>query len=76
MITIIGISVISMCKVIGPLLFFMSLLLMVWGGFRLIVTAYLRGAIITRYPVCGGLGICDLLRDTVQGGPLPLQLDR
>jgi hypothetical protein len=36
-------------KVISPLLFFMSLLLMLWGGIWLMVAVCLRVAIITRY---------------------------
>ncbi len=35
------------------LLYFMSLLLMVWGGFWLIVTVSVRVAIITKYSRCG-----------------------
>jgi hypothetical protein len=38
---------------VGPLIFFLSLLLMVWGGLRLIVTVFLRVAIIVRYRGCG-----------------------
>jgi hypothetical protein len=41
-----------MYKEICPF-FFMSLLLMVWGGFWLIVTICLRIAIITTYWGCG-----------------------
>jgi hypothetical protein len=36
-------------KAIGPFIFFMSLLMMVGEGFLLIVTIFLRVAIITRY---------------------------
>jgi hypothetical protein len=32
--------------------FFLSLLLMVWGGLRLIITVFLRVAIIVRYQGC------------------------
>jgi hypothetical protein len=32
---------------------FVSLLLMVWGGLRLVVTIFLRVAIILRYRGCG-----------------------
>ncbi len=49
MMDIIGISFISMYKVIGPFLFFMSLLLMVWGGLWLVTTVCLRVTNITRY---------------------------
>ncbi len=36
-------------RVIGPMIFFLSLLLLVWGGLRLIVTIFLRVTIIIRY---------------------------
>jgi hypothetical protein len=35
------------------MIFFLSLLLMVWGGLRLVVTIFLRVAIIVRYRSCG-----------------------
>jgi hypothetical protein len=35
------------------MIFFLSLLLMVWGGLRLVVTIFLRVAIIKRYRGCG-----------------------
>jgi hypothetical protein len=38
---------------VGPLIFFSSLLLMVWGGLQLIVTIFLRVTIIVRYRGCG-----------------------
>jgi hypothetical protein len=40
-------------KVIRPFIFFVSLLLMVWGGLRLVVPFFLRVAIILRYRGCG-----------------------
>jgi hypothetical protein len=48
MIDIIGMTFIPMYMVVEPFLFFISLLLMVWGGFRFIITVCLRVAIITR----------------------------
>jgi hypothetical protein len=39
-------------KVVGPMIFFLSLLLMVWGGLRLVITVFLRVAIIVRYRGC------------------------
>jgi hypothetical protein len=48
MIDIIGMSFIPLHKFIGPFIFFISLLLMVWGGLRLIVTIFQRVAIILR----------------------------
>ncbi len=38
---------------ISPVIFFILLLLMVWGGLRLVVTICLRVAIIPRYRGCG-----------------------
>jgi hypothetical protein len=38
---------------IGPMIFFLSLLLLVWGGLRLVVTVFLKVAIIIRYRGCG-----------------------
>ncbi len=35
------------------LMLFLSLLLMVWGSLQLVVTIFLRVAIIMRYRVCG-----------------------
>ncbi len=35
------------------MVFFLSLLLLVWGGLRLVVTVFLRVAIILRYKGCG-----------------------
>jgi hypothetical protein len=42
----------------GPLVFFLSLLLMVWGGLWLIVTIFLRVVIIVRYRGCGVYSRC------------------
>jgi hypothetical protein len=52
MIDIIGMSFIFMYEVVKPFLFFMSLLLMVWRGFRLTVTACLRVSKSLRYQRC------------------------
>jgi hypothetical protein len=40
---------------VGPLIFFLSLLLKVWGGLQFVVTVCLRVAIIVRYKGCGVL---------------------
>jgi hypothetical protein len=48
MIDIIGMSFIPVCT----FLVFVSLLLMVWGGFRLVITVCLHVVIITRYQWC------------------------
>jgi hypothetical protein len=53
MIDIVGISFILLYKVIGPFIFFVSLLLMVRGGFWFIITIFLQVAIIMRYRGCG-----------------------
>jgi hypothetical protein len=41
-------------KVVGPMIFFLFLLLLIWGGLRLIITIFLRVIIIVR---CNGCGI-------------------
>jgi hypothetical protein len=43
----------SPCTMIEPLPVFMSPLLMVWGGFWLVITVCLRVAIIIGYQGCG-----------------------
>jgi hypothetical protein len=55
MIDTLGMSFLPLYKVIGQFIFFVSLLLMVWGGLRLEVTIFLRVAIILRYQGCGVL---------------------
>jgi hypothetical protein len=40
-------------NVVGPMMFFFSLLLMVWGGLQLVVTVFLKVVIIVRYRGCG-----------------------
>ncbi len=49
----VGMNPFPLYKVVGPMIFFLSLLLMVWGGLRLVVTIFLRVAIIVRYRGCG-----------------------
>ncbi len=53
-------------KVVGPMIFFLSLLLLVWGGLQLIVTVFLRVVIIVRYK-----GVRDMGTDSFLGNPLP-----
>ncbi len=48
LIDIIGMSFIPLYKVIGLFIFFVSLLPIIWGGFWLIITVFLRVAIITK----------------------------
>jgi hypothetical protein len=54
----INISFFSLYRVVGPMIFFLSLLLLVWGGLRLMVTVLLRVIIIVR---CKGCGIWVLM---------------
>jgi hypothetical protein len=49
LVDLVGMNFFPLCKVIGPMILFLSLLLMVWGGLQLIVTIVLRVAIIIRY---------------------------
>jgi hypothetical protein len=50
---LVGMSYFPLYKVVGPIIFFLSFLLMVWGGLCLVVTIFLRVAIIVRYRGCG-----------------------
>ncbi len=49
MVNITGMSFITLYTVIGPFIFFVSLLLMVLGVLKLVVTIFLRVTIILRY---------------------------
>jgi hypothetical protein len=49
----VGVNFFALYRVVGPMVFFLSLLLLVWGGLRLVVTVFLRVAIIVRYTGCG-----------------------
>jgi hypothetical protein len=40
-------------RVVGPMIFFLSFLLLVWGGLQLIITVFLRVIIIVRCKGCG-----------------------
>ncbi len=53
LVDLVGMSFFPLYSVVGPLIFFLSLLLMVWGRLRLVVTMFLRVAIIMRYRACG-----------------------
>jgi hypothetical protein len=53
LIDLIGMSFIPLYSIVGPFMFFLSLLLMLWGGLKLVVTIFLRVAIIVRYRGCG-----------------------
>jgi hypothetical protein len=46
LIDLVGVNFFPLYRVVGPTVFFLSLLLLVWGGLRLVVTVFLRVAII------------------------------
>ncbi len=49
LVDLVGMSFFPLYSVVGPLIFFLSLLLMVWGGLRLVVTIFLRVTINVSY---------------------------
>jgi hypothetical protein len=53
LIDLMGASFFPLYKVVGPMIFFLSLLLLIWGGLRLIITVFLRVIIIVRCKGCG-----------------------
>jgi hypothetical protein len=53
LIDIVGASFFPLYKVVGPRSFFLSLMLLVWGAFRLIVTVMIRVIVIVRCKGCG-----------------------
>jgi hypothetical protein len=53
LIDLVGASFFPLYKVVGPMIFFLSLLLLIWGGLRLIITVFLRVIIIVRCKGCG-----------------------
>ncbi len=53
LIDIVGSNFFPLYKVIGPMIFFLSLMLLVWGAFRLMVTVLIRIIVIVRYKGCG-----------------------
>jgi hypothetical protein len=53
LIDIVGSSFFPLYKVIGPMIFFLSLMLLVWGAFRLVITILIRVIVIVRYRGCG-----------------------
>jgi hypothetical protein len=46
LIDLVGVSFFPLYKVVGPMIFFLSLLLLIWGGLRLIITVFLRVILI------------------------------
>jgi hypothetical protein len=53
LIDLVGVNFFPLHRVVGPMVFFLSLLLLVWGGLWLVITVFLRVAIITQYRGCG-----------------------
>ncbi len=52
-IDIVGANFFPLYSVVGPMIFFISLMLLVWGVFRLMVTVLIRAIIIIRCKGCG-----------------------
>ncbi len=74
LIDIVGASFFPLYRVVGPMIFFLSLLLLVWGGLRLIITVLLRVIIIVRCKGCGIWVLTAFLGDPLPAGDLALQL--
>jgi hypothetical protein len=53
LIDIVGASFFPLYRVVGPMIFFLSLMLLVWGGLRLTVTVLVRVIVIVRCKGCG-----------------------
>jgi hypothetical protein len=53
LIDIVGASFFPLYSVVGPMIFFISLMLLVWGAFRLMVTVLIRAILIVRCKGCG-----------------------
>ncbi len=53
LIDLVGVNFFPLFRVVGPIVFFQSLLLLVWGELWLAFTVFLRVAIIVRYKGCG-----------------------
>ncbi len=53
LIDIVGASFFPLYRVVGPVIFFLSLMLLVWGGLRLMVTVLVRVVVIVRCKGCG-----------------------
>jgi hypothetical protein len=53
LIDIVGASFFLLYRVVGPMIFFLSLMLLVWGGLRLMVTVLVRVVVIVRCKGCG-----------------------
>jgi hypothetical protein len=75
LIDIVGSNFFPLYKVIGPMIFFMSLFVLVWGAFRLLVTILIRVIVIVRYKGVRIVGVDSHVGDPVPVGHLALQLD-
>jgi hypothetical protein len=53
LIDIVGASFFPLYKVVGPMIFFLLLMLLVWGAFRLMVTVLIQVIVIVRCKGCG-----------------------
>jgi hypothetical protein len=53
LIDIVGASFFPLYSVVGPMIFFLSLMLLVWGGLRLVITILVRIIVIVRCKGCG-----------------------
>jgi hypothetical protein len=53
LIDIVGANFFPLYRVVGPMIFFLSLFLLVWGGLRLVVTVLARVIVIVRCKGCG-----------------------
>jgi hypothetical protein len=52
LIDIVGASFFPLYRVVGPMIFFLSLMLLVWGGLRLVITILVRIIVIVRCKGC------------------------
>ncbi len=76
LIDIVGASFFPLHRVVGPMIFFLSLMLLVWGGLRLIVTILVRIVVIVRCKGCGlVVGADGPMGNFVPSGDIALQLD-
>ncbi len=53
LIDIVGASFFPLYSFVGPMIFFLSLMLLVWGGLRLVITILVRIIVIVRCKGCG-----------------------
>jgi hypothetical protein len=53
LIDIVGANFFPLYRVVGPMIFFLSLLLLVWGGLRFVVSVLVRVIVIVRCKGCG-----------------------